>query len=246
VLLIAAGLVFKKRVLIWCGLVLLWLASTSMASGRLTRVVEGGAQRVVARDVSEANAIVVLSEGRSLAPGQARISEWLDGDRFYGGIELFKARKAPLLIFTGGASSLGPRTASEGTILRAYARELGVPDSSILVSGRATNTAEEATEVAKLLYATSSGATSPRPGERPPRPRILLVTSAAHMARARRAFETEGLTVIRFPVDFKGSEAGRFGMISLVRSLVPSAAALLGTENALRELYGRLFYAIRY
>jgi uncharacterized SAM-binding protein YcdF (DUF218 family) len=208
--------------------------------------VESGAQRLRAADVSEANAIVVLSEGRSLAPGPARISEWLDGDRFYGGIELFKARKAPLLVFTGGESSLGPRTASEGTVLRAYAKDLGVPDPSILVTGRVTNTAEEAAAVATILSSEVSQATSATPRVGRPPTRVLLVTSAAHMPRAKTAFERAGFEVVPFPVDFRGSARGGADIRSILLSLIPNAAALAGTELALREVYARLFYTLRY
>jgi uncharacterized SAM-binding protein YcdF (DUF218 family) len=246
-MLIAGGLVFGRRKLIWFGLALLWIASTTMVSGRLTRIVEGGAQRLRATDVPGAEAIVVLSEGRSIAPGPARISEWIDADRFFGGIELFKARKAPLIVFTGGASPRDSTATPEGAILRGYARDFGVPDSSILVTGRATNTGEEAAVVAQAL-AAAGGSKTARAGARDPRQkwRILLVTSAAHMSRARRMFERERITVIPFPVDFRGSAGGRISIISAFLSLIPNAAALEGTESALRELYGRLFYALRY
>jgi hypothetical protein len=55
-------------------------------------------------DASEADAIVVLSEGRVVVPGKAAVSEWSDADRFFGGVELFRAGKSPLLVFTGGAA----------------------------------------------------------------------------------------------------------------------------------------------
>jgi len=241
-MLLAAGLIFRRRALVWSGFVLLWIASTPMVSGRLVRIMEGGAQRLRPTDVSDANSIVVLSGGRVTAPGSARMSEWVDANRFYGGIELFKAGKAPKLVFTGGLSPLDPTAEPEGTILRGYAKDLGIPDSSILVTGRVTNTAEEAQAVAKLLSGRNS-----RPGAsilpvRRERLSVLLVTSAIHMPRARSAFEREGLTVIPFPVDFQGSSGKRITILSLL----PNAASLDGTERSLREFYGRVFYAARY
>jgi hypothetical protein len=50
----------------------------------------------------EADAIVILSGGRVPAPGDPPLSEWRDADRFFGGIDLYRAGRAPLLIFTGG------------------------------------------------------------------------------------------------------------------------------------------------
>jgi len=240
-MLLLAGLVFRRRWLVLSGVGFLWIASTPMVGGRLLRSMEGGAQRLRASDVSTASFIVVLSEGRVTAPGTAAISEWIDADRFYGGIELFKAGKAPKLVFTGGLPSQDERAAPEGIILRGYARDLGLPDSSILVTSHATNTAEEAAAVAKLLSANSARvAGASREGS--DSVRVLLVTSAFHMSRARRAFERDGLAVIPFPVDFQGSPGRRMTILSFV----PNAASLNGTERALREMYGRMFYALLY
>lgn len=201
---------------------------------------EGGAERTRATDVAGASAIVVLSGGRVVAPGHAAISEWLDADRFYGGVELFKAGRAPRLVFTGGWSSRSPIDEPEGAILRGYARDLGIPDSSILVTGRVTTTAEEAVAVAELLRSRESAAPSAAASTRRDSASILLVTSAFHLPRARRVFEREGFTVVPFPVDFRGAAGGRIGILSFV----PNAAALSGTEIALREAYGRAFYAL--
>ncbi len=49
-----------------------------------------------------------------MAPGVAAMSEWNDGDRFWGGIALYQAGKAPLLVFTGGWSPGQPNAKPEG------------------------------------------------------------------------------------------------------------------------------------
>jgi len=46
----------------------------------------------------------VLSVGRHAAPGDSRISEWHDPDRFLAGLELYRNERAPRLLFTGGQS----------------------------------------------------------------------------------------------------------------------------------------------
>ena len=189
----------------------------------------------MAADAFEADAIVVLSEGRVVAPGKAAVSEWNDADRFFGGVELFKAGKSPLLVFTGGAAPWEPNAAPEGDVLAGYAKGMGVPDGQIVKTPRVTNTAEEALAVATLLRGRLSG-----PTWRGGPPRVLLVTSAFHMPRARRLFERAGMSVIPFPVDFKVS-AGR--TVSVL-DFLPTAAALQETELAMREGYGRLFYFV--
>lgn len=234
VLVVTAGLRYRRRWLIGIGVGFLWLSSTPLISWLAIRTAEGWSERRPASEAPVADAIVVLSEGRAIAPGRAAVTEWRDADRFYGGVELFQAGKASLLVFTGGWLSRKNEALLEGDTLTEYARELGVPAEAIATTGRATNTAEEALAVAQLLHdrpeATAVEAA----------PRILLVTSAFHMARARLLFHRAGLTVVPFPVDFQVSADGRLGVIGLL----PSAAALAQTEMAWREMYGRLFYAV--
>jgi uncharacterized SAM-binding protein YcdF (DUF218 family) len=138
-----------------------------------------------------------------------------------------------LLVFTGGAAPWEPNAALEGDILAGYAKALGVPDGQVLKTPRVTNTAEEALAVATLLRGRFSG-----PTWRGGAPRILLVTSAFHMPRARVLFARAGLSVIPFPVDFQVSAGGHMSVLAFL----PTAGALAQTELAMRELYGRLFY----
>ena len=234
-LLVLAGLLFRRRALIWTGVAVLWLSSTPLISALAVRAAEGWAERGQATDASEADAIVVLSGGRVVAPGKAAISEWQDADRFYGGVELFRAGKAPVLVFTGAWLPWEPEAVPEGELLGGYARAMGVPADGIVTTGPVTNTAEEARAVATLLRERRSA-----PADRGAAPRVLLVTSAFHMPRARRLFERAGLTVVPFPVDFQVSAGRRMN----VMGVLPSAAALKQTELAWREMYGRLFYFV--
>jgi uncharacterized SAM-binding protein YcdF (DUF218 family) len=234
-LLVLAGLRLRRRSLIWTGVTILWLSSTPLISRLAVRTAEGWADRGLAADTPNGDAIVVLSEGRVIAPGKAAVSEWRDADRFFGGVELFKAGKSPMLVFTGGAAPWEPNAAPEGDVLAEYAKALGVPDRQIVKTPRVMNTAEEALAVATLLRGRLSG-----PTWRGGPPRVLLVTSAFHMPRARRLFERAGMSVIPFPVDFKVSAGGTLSVLDFL----PTAAALQQTELALREEYGRLFYFV--
>lgn len=234
-LLVLAGLWLRRRALIWTGAAVLWLGSTPLISALAVRAAEGWAERGQTADASEADAIVVLSGGRVVAPGRAATSEWGNADRFFSGVELFNAGKAPLLVFTGGWVPWEPKAVPEGKILAGYARVLGVPADRIVTTGRVTNTADEARAVATLLRERRSA-----PADRGAAPRVLLVTSAFHMARARRLFERAGLTVMPFPVDFQVSAGGGVN----VMDVLPTAAALGQTEMAWREMYGRLFYFV--
>ena len=235
-LLVSAGLLRRRRTLIWIGVVLLWLCSTPLVSHRLIRAVEGPALRGAASEALPADAIVVLSGGRIVAPGTAAISEWGDANRFFGGVELFKASKAPLLVFTGGRLPWEPETARlEGEILSEYAKMFGVPAECAVTTGPVANTAEEAGAVAALLADRQIKSL-----DRPTTTNVLLVTSAFHMARAQHLFEWAGLKVIPFPVDFQVSLSEALTIIDFL----PSASALSQTELAWREMYGQMFYSM--
>ena len=229
-ILLAVGLAKGRRRLAWAGVIVLFASSNPLVGHFLIRSAEGWAERRPITDVPPADAIVVLSAGRTLAPGPDRISEWNDANRFSAGTELALGGKAPLLVFTGAAISSDSSSPTEGDVLAAQARALGVPAERIAVTPIVLNTADEARETAALLRARQM-----------PRARVVLVTSAFHMRRARQVFQQAGLTVEPFPVSFWSSDLGGFSVFWFL----PSVNALGETQTALREFYGRVFYRLK-
>lgn len=231
-LLVLAGVVLRRMALCWLGVIAFWLAGMPFVANFAMRTAEGWQVRQPIANLAKVDAIVVLSGGRMLAPGNPPVSEWNDADRFFAGVELYKAGKAPLLIFTGGWAPWQPYAQPEGQVLIPYAVALGVTPAHVLTTGTVVNTAEEAHAVADLLGAQRKA------GE--VRPRVLLVTSAFHMRRAKLLFERAGLDIVPFPVDFQVSVKGK----PTVLDFLPSSNSLSRTESALREFYGILFYRI--
>jgi uncharacterized SAM-binding protein YcdF (DUF218 family) len=231
-ILVAAGVVFRRRFFLVAGLLLLWVSAMPVTSNLFMRAVEGWEVRLPAEAMPEADAIVILSSSRVLAPGDPHVSEWDDPDRFYGGIELYRAGKGPLLIFTGGWVPWRPGLEPEGRVLKEYALDMDVPPEHMLITDKVSNTEAEAPAVAELF--------GKREGVHLP-PRVLLVTSAYHMRRAIMLFERAGLEVIPFPVDFQVSEGGKLTVLDFM----PQGHYLRQTEIALRELYGYLYYKVK-
>jgi uncharacterized SAM-binding protein YcdF (DUF218 family) len=227
--LLVLGQVRRRREYIWTAIVLLVASSLPVTAALLTRIAEGSAERRPAADAPAADAIVVLSYDQTIAPGPARASEWREANRFLGGLELFQAGKAPLLVFTGAATRGPLGSPSQGETFARYARAWGVSPDCLAITGAVTNTEEEAAATALLLRARSSAPA-----------RVLLVTSAYHMPRARRLFEHAGLAVEPFPVDFRRAAGESLTLLDLL----PKASALLDTHVILRELYGRLYYRL--
>ncbi|MGB1775667.1 MAG: YdcF family protein [Synechococcus sp.] len=226
--LMGAGLLGRRRWPLAGALAVLGLFSTGVVAQVLWRSVETPWERRTVDSAPMAAAIVVLSGGRHAAPGADRVSEWHDPDRFLSGVALFKAGRAPRLLFTGGQSPHQRGLPPEGQLYLAEAQAMGIPAAAMATTTTVVNTAEEARAVRALVPGSNR--------------RILLVTSAFHMRRAQRLFERQGLLVEPFPVDFqaRGRWAG-----SIVRDplmWLPSAGHLDASSRALREWIGRLVY----
>ena len=236
--LLISGFVFRRRVYFIVAIGVLYTGSIPLVGRQALKLIEGDAIRNPPQSAPTGDAIVVLSGGRIVAPGASKISEWTDADRFFGGVELYQAGKAPLLVFTGGATLWEPSAPSEGEILVGFARRYGVPAEAVVTTGRVYNTDEEAEAVARLLADRSH--VGPEAKKKPQS--LLLVTSAFHMPRAKAQFEAQGFRVVAYPVDFLVSSEKQITILDFL----PSANALSQTELAIREFYGRIFYQIRH
>ena len=170
-----------------------------------------------------------MSSARYLPPGNSKIIEWYDPDRFFAGIALYKYNKAPNLIFTGGFSPFSQEIPPEGNISSKEAISQGIPKEKIYITIPVLNTAEEASAVKVIMDNIKSR-------------RIILVTSAFHMQRAKRVFEREGLIVEPYPVDFKQNSIKR--SIYNPYYVIPNISNLNKSSAAIREIIGRAYYKI--
>ena len=110
---------------------------------------------------------------------------------------------------------------------------MGIPKKNLYTTKKVFNTIQEAQAINKLLNKEDPKSQK----------RIILVTSAFHMKRAKKLFERQGLLVQPYPVDFRQSK-------SFIKSLfnpiawIPSASNLNGSSKAIREIIGRFIYRI--
>jgi uncharacterized SAM-binding protein YcdF (DUF218 family) len=234
--LVLVGAWRRSRAILVAAALVLWTLSTPVIADALLRAVEGHRVRLEAATMPKADAVVVLSGMLTHVQGKkGLVSEWGEAaDRLFGGLELMQADNAPRLVLTRGLLPWQGKIRAEGEILREIAIAAGVPAEKILLTAPAMNTADEAVGVRQLLSGTASGSTSG------PTPRVLLVTSAFHMPRSKALFERQGLTVIEYPVDLRVDETRGAPM-----KYLPDSEALDRSDIALRELLGRLYYALR-
>ena len=218
----------RSRLLGIVAAIFLYVASMPLISDRLSIWLENGAVRLNPDAVPSADAIIVLSGMIGTVPGiNGPVTEWGAPNRFFGGLELIAANKAPVIVFTGGRVPWERQSRLEGDVLKEFAIKEGIDAKKILVTDEVANTEEEAYAARKLLPDI--------------RGRILLVTSAFHMPRASTLFEARGFEVVPYPVDISGRISDLTAM-----DLLPSAGALSVTDRFVREKLGILFYSLKY
>lgn len=217
----------RSRLAALTALIVLYGASMPILSNQLFRQIEQHQLQLTPESVAPSQAIVVLSGMLANIQGEKGVVPQFGGaaNRFFGGLDLYHLGRAPKLVFTGGLMPWQGNQEPEGQILRRKAIELGVPASSILVSGLTHNTAQEAVAV-RLQLADNVR-------------HIILVTSAFHMPRAKRLFEQAGFVVTAYPVDF-----GVAAQDITPMDYLPNSEAFKKTDIAMREFLGRAFYAL--
>ena len=224
--------IFRRKVkFIYSAFIFLIILSNGLFADILWRLLEYPWKRLDYSLVAPSDGIVVLSSGRHLPPGDTKIIEWRDPDRFFSGIALYKANKSSRLIFTGGMNPLTSDLPLEGDIYIKEAISMGLPKEDLFTTYPVNNTIQEAKAIRKLLN-----------DEIPVmQKKIILVTSAFHMKRAKKVFENEGILVIPYPVDFKSNKSF-FSSLSNPLKWMPSASYLNKSSSAIREIIGRFIY----
>ena len=224
------GLAGRRRAAWGLGLLaLLWAGVWSMpvASEWVQAQIEAPYPPLAMDQVPQAGALVVL--GGAMTPHTAR-RPYADlsstADRVWHAARLFHAGKAPLLVLSGGGGD-APSAVPEAEAMRLFLHDLGVPDSALLLESHSGNTRQNASLTAALL--AQRGVT-----------RVLLVTSAMHMARASAHFEAAGLAVVPVATDHESlspPSGSRY---------LPSAKALDDSGRAMKEWVGQRLWPPRH
>ena len=203
------------------GLAWLVLWSTPLASDALRGALEAQAGPRTVQAVPQAPVIVVLGGGVSgpRPPQRPYPDLGAAADRVWHAARLFHAGKAPRVLLSGGTVRTGD--GSEAEAMQRLLLDLGVPPAAIELEAASDTTATNARHTARQLAAQGVK-------------RVILVTSALHMPRARAALEREGLQVHPAPTDFEVIDMPW----DLLR-VVPDADALDGSGRAMKEIVGR-------
>lgn len=225
--LIILGIFTKRMFYIVTALLLLWVTSIPIVSNSLLGLLEQNYQVQTLDNVEDHDTVVVLSGMvRTIQNNGEVYYEFGEAvDRILAGISLIKDGKADRMILTRGQLpwSLG---APEGEFLSNFAKISGVEADKITLTRVVQNTDDEAKAIAELITSNE---------------KLILVTSAFHMPRARKVFANQNILVTEFPVDFL-SGASKLDILDFL----PDASAFKDSSLFIREMIGRAYYSLKY
>lgn len=150
------------------------IVAAVIAAGLLSAVVSGGAVE------SGENADCIVVPGAAVKPG--RVPSDALQYRLEGALKLFKQRRAPRVIVTGG----GEGDYAEAEVMTDWLVERGVPRLAILAETQSATTRDSGVYVAALMR--KHGLKS-----------ALVCTQWFHVARTRLCLEQEGIDTLPAP-----------------------------------------------
>ena len=149
-----------------------------------------------------------------------------DADRILHAVQLYREGKIEKILLTGGSGKLLVDSIPEAISLQRILRNAQIPERDILIEAASRNTRENALNSQNMLK--ENGITS----------KVLLITSAYHMRRAKACFKKVGVEIDGFPVSMRGQEI-QFTPDWLI---IPSSGAIGNFEVVIREIVGTVAY----
>jgi uncharacterized SAM-binding protein YcdF (DUF218 family) len=239
-LIVALFLSFKKRsrwlpLPIFLALLILWSSSNSWISNYLVKSLEW--QNLPQKEIPTAEAIVLLGGAtRSQSPPRQIPEVQEAGDRIIYTAKLYKDKKAPLIIISGGRIEWYGGGVAESTDIARLLELMGIPKEAIVEEPDSLNTYENAVNVNKILKQRNINT-------------ILLVTSAIHMPRSLLIFKHFKINAIPAPTDYLVSEQEIHELDSTKEgkflSLLPDTEKLDRTTRAIKEYIGTSIYRLK-
>ena len=232
-------LIWKRpRLAAFCmalALFVLLVSSNAWISRYLVRSLEW--QNIPSAELPTAEAIVVLG-GATKSAYEPRTNVDLSeaGDRVLYAAELYREKKAPLVIVSGGRIDWRGGGTPEAEDIAKLLVFMGVESKDIIKEPDSLNTYQNAVNVKKILLERNIDS-------------VLLVTSAMHMPRSLAIFQHQKINAIAAPTDFlvaKG-EIQELGSTpkGAILSLLPDSKNLDNFTIALKEYIGMIVYRLR-
>ena len=171
---------------------------------------------------------IILGGGMMRAGNGYRTGE--TADRFIQPLLLYKQGKVKRLLITGGnvnIKGLKIDATKESKKVKEVLIAMGVNEKDIFLEENARNTHENAVNTKKMLQPYL-------------RERMVLVTSAMHMPRAKACYTKEGFLIDEFPADIKKKDT----YSGILDRIIPEERNLTKFAELIREIAGYVIYKI--
>jgi uncharacterized SAM-binding protein YcdF (DUF218 family) len=170
---------------------------------------------------------IVLGGGTTYDFETGMIDFHESGDRFFIALQLYKQKKVKKLLLSGGSGSMVKTEQKEAKFIKQYLMNIGVPEQDILIDSTSKNTYENAVNSKNIIDKMGYH-------------KIMLITSAYHIPRAKACFKKLGMPVFALPVDYEhGPRVYYFDHLFL-----PQTKAFRLWETILHEWIGFISYKI--
>jgi uncharacterized SAM-binding protein YcdF (DUF218 family) len=216
-------------------LTLLLFCSNGWIAKSLVRSLEW--QNIPTGEIPNAEAIVVLGGAtKSAFPPRPTVDLSESGDRVIYAAQLYRQKKAPIIILSGGRIDWRGGGSSESADMAKILTSIGIPSEAIVLETASLNTYQNAVNVRKILASRRIK-------------QVLLITSAMHMPRSLKIFQRQGINVIPAPTDFLVSQGEMQELGSTpkaaILNLLPDTGNLHQFTIALKEYIGSFIYRLR-
>jgi len=177
----------------------------------------------------KAEIVVVLGGMSSMDEGSGRIQFHEATDRLLQALSLYNRKYVSKMIISGGSAEIMREEVPESKYLKPFSLELGIAGQNIFIEEKSRNTYENALYTKELF------------DQQQFEKKIILVTSAFHMHRARACFEKQGFVVEAYTSQFMQST----DPIDARTVLIPSLETLNTWPLLLKEWMGIGVYQIK-
>lgn len=229
IVLVSMGLIYRKRGRLGLVNLAVGLSLWALSTAPLANTLMQGLEADVPMPAAPAGDVIIVLGGGIIdhvpdLTGTAVPSPRTMG-RVVAAVRLYQRLRLPIIVSGGGGAEDG--AVAEAPVVKRFLQDLGVPASMIILEDRARDTQENARFSAVICR--RHGFTRP-----------IVLTSAYHLKRARRAFEAVGLPAVLFPAYFASSADRPVTW----RDWLPQAKALFTASSALHEYLGLLYYRL--
>jgi len=213
----------RKRCLI-SGIIILLLFSNGFLSGKIYNAYEARYPSPKKYDIG-----ILLGGFSGVNERNSQIAFGFTNDRLLQTIALYKKGVINKILITGGSANLIDKEIKEADLVKDYLKVIGIPDSAVIIENQSRNTLENAKFSKQII------------NQLDPNAKILVITSAWHVPRARINFKKY------FKKDIEYYPTNHIGKVKYDLSdfIVPSAEALNNWNILFKEWVGLLVDSFR-